>query len=68
VRLALPELLHAFDGYPELRARLVTRGGGASILFRVYEPLQTTANAQQHQPISVRESSCAALPMALLAR
>jgi len=45
-----------------------THGGGTSILFRIYKPVQNYGEDQQrHQPSSVRESSYAAIPLALLA-
>ena len=42
-------------------------GGGASILFRVYEPLQTTANANNNTNPYPSASLAVRLPMALLA-
>jgi len=43
-------------------------GGGASILFRVYKPFQTTANATNYTNPYPSASLCyAALPLALLA-
>jgi len=49
-------------------AREVEGAGRTSILFRIYKPVQDHGEHQQrHQPLSVRESSCAALPLAVLA-
>jgi len=45
-----------------------TRRGGTSVLFRIYQPVRDYGECQQRrQPLSVRESSYAAHPLALLA-